>query len=158
MNKKLFFVCPFSCLENFIREEYGNDVFFITSNAAIYNFYDKEFSAIKLLIEIENIQEIIFAVDTSCSFINSSLKNEDKITNHVVAFIKSLLQKNENIITDINSEKEKKKIIAKEIITYQINQIFKSDLFKSDILKNKIALKGIITTKTNKEKIEFDFK
>ena len=55
MSNKLFLVCPFSSMENFIREKYGDNVFFMTAMAAILNFNSEEISAIKLFIEREKV-------------------------------------------------------------------------------------------------------
>ena len=77
MNNKLFLVCPFSCMENFISNKYGDDVFFITAMGTIFQYDETEYlETIKQFIDRENITEIFVVSDTSCRFINNALKND----------------------------------------------------------------------------------
>ena len=43
MNNKLFLVCPFSNMENFIRKKYGPNIFFMTSIAGIFQSKDENY-------------------------------------------------------------------------------------------------------------------
>lgn len=157
MNNKLFLVCPFSCMENFIREKYGDDVFFMTAMGAVLRFDSEEISAIKLFIEREKIREIIIASDTSCRFINGILKNEKEFGSHAETQIKNIVLENKNALAKANSEVEKQKIIANALIKNQAQEICSPDFFLSEIFINKIAVKGIITTKSKNEIIELNF-
>ena len=156
MNNKLLLVCPFSMMENFIRERYGEDVFFITAMAAILHFNGEEISAIKKFIEREKIQEIIIASDTSCRFINGALKNEKEFGSYAEIIIKKIILQNREALTKTNSEAGKQKIIATSIVKNQAEEIFSPDLFLSEILKDKITVRGIITTKSNNKIIEIN--
>ena len=77
MNNKLFFICPFSQLEHFIREKYGDDVFFITTLDDVFQFEDANYAeVIRDFIKRENITDIFVVNDTSCRFIKSVLEKE----------------------------------------------------------------------------------
>ena len=157
MNNKLLLVCPFSMMENFIRERYGDDVFFITAMAAVLHFDGEEISAIKKYIKKEKIQKIIIASDTSCRFINRALKNEKELGSYSETIINKIILQNRAALTKTNSEEEKQKIIANSIVKNQVQEICNPDLFLSEILKNKIAVMGIITTKSNNELTELNY-
>ena len=157
MNNKLFLVCPFSFMENFIRQKYGDDVFFMTAMATVMHFEREEISAIKLFIEREKVQEIIITSDTSCRFINGALKCEKEFGSYAETQIKNIVLENEDALAKTNSEEEKQKIIANSIVKNQAQEIRSSNLFLSEIFKSKIIIKGIITTKSNNEIIELNF-
>ena len=158
MNNKLFLVCPFSCMENFIRQKFGDNVFFITAMAAVFQFNETEYlKSIKDLIEREEIQEIIIASDTSCRFINGVLNDEKEFGSYAETQIKNILLENVDGLTNSNRIADKQKIIAQFIIKNQAQELSKHYLFRSEILKNKIVVKGIVTTKSNNEIVEINF-
>jgi hypothetical protein len=74
---KLFLVCPFCQMENFIVKHYG-EVFFLTVPAAIFNVGSEELGVIKEFITRENIRGIYLVSETSCNFAKNVLDN----TNH----------------------------------------------------------------------------
>ncbi|MFT5778226.1 MAG: hypothetical protein ACI837_001182 [Crocinitomicaceae bacterium] len=77
MSNKLFLVCPFSCMEPFLRSKYGNDIFFLTAPGAILssqNYGDDE--AIRDFIVREKIATVYIVNDSSCRFINGIIKND----------------------------------------------------------------------------------
>ena len=144
-------------MENFIREKYGDNVFFMTAMAAILNFNSEEISAIKLFIEREKVQEIIISSDTSCLIINSVLKNKNEFGSHAETLIKNIVLENKDALAKANSEVEKQKIIANALVKNEAQEICTPNFFLSEISANKIIVKGIITTKSNNEIIELNF-
>ena len=78
MRNKLFLICPFSCLENILQAKYGNDIYFLTSLGAIFQFDEIEYvSELKSFIIREQIKEIYIVNETSCKFINGVI-NKNK--------------------------------------------------------------------------------
>lgn len=71
---KLFLVCPFCQMENFIVKHYG-EVFFYTAPAAILNIGGDELKVIKEFIARENIKWIYLVGETSCIFTKNVLDN-----------------------------------------------------------------------------------
>ena len=157
MNNKLFLVCPFSCMEIYIRQKFGDNVFFISAMAAVLRFDRDDISAIKQFIEREKIQKILIAGDTSCRFINGVLKNEKGFESYGESLIKNIVLENKDTLSKACSELEKQKIITKSLIVNQLQEICSPDYFLSEILHNGLRIGGIITTKSRNELTEFDF-
>lgn len=73
VNKKLFFVCPVCQMEQFIRKQFG-DVYFVTAQAAIFDFEDAEFvTEIRSFIKDRSITDVYTACDINCNFLNKSM-------------------------------------------------------------------------------------
>lgn len=73
-DNRLFLVCPFCQMENFIVNHYGS-VFFLTAPAAIFHFMPEEAEAVKEFMARENITRVYLAAETSCSFTQNALAN-----------------------------------------------------------------------------------
>lgn len=143
-------------MEGFLRQEYGDDVFFITGMATVLHVDEEVVSVIKLFIEKNSIQEIIIASDTSCRFIKGFLKSENQFGSYAEMQIKNIMLDNNDTLSKTTSEAEKQKIIATSIVKKQAQEICRPNLLLSEILKNKINIKGIITTKSKNEIIELN--
>ena len=145
MNNKLFLVCPFSCMENFIRQKYGDDVFFITGIAAGLQLNEEGYAAvIKDFISRENITEVFIVNDTSCRFINNVLNNENSFGTHSEAVIQNLFDENFYSLLKGKTLNEQQVILAELNIKRQAKEMMKPDLFLNQITKGKICIKGLI--------------
>lgn len=144
-------------MEIFIRQNFGNDVFFMTSMATVMRFNSEDISALELFIERESINEIIIVNDTACRFINAVLKNEKQFGSYAEKKIKNIVLENYVALDKIAGEEEKRKLIAGAIIKSQLQEMGKHNTIFSKISINKITLKGIITTKSKNEIIELNF-
>lgn len=155
---KLFLVCPFSCMESFIHEKYGDNIFFITAMASVFQFQqENDLDFIKDFIKRENVTEIFIVTDTSCRFINSILKKEKGFGTKAENIIQNLLLKNFSKFIQHKSLIEQRKYLATLIIRHQAQEVMKPELFLQQIFENKINLRGLITTKGNNEIIELKF-
>jgi len=147
-NNNLFIVCPFSCLENFLKERYGNDIFFLTFSAAVLQYNEFEYLCrVKDFTTREKIKSIYFVNDTSCRFINGIINQ-----GHLSGLI------SENSIVDLYvehyfSEFKDKPLFQQQFkmaelnIQTQLNEMMNSSLFGSYIKESAIELKGLITSK-----------
>ena len=158
MNDKLFFICPFSQLEHFIREKYGDDVFFITALGAVFQFEDANYvKVIRDFINRENITDIFIVNDTSCRFIKSVLEKEKGFGTFSEEVMLNLLIDNYSVIMHNKSLIEQQKSLAELNVTQQAKEIMKSELFQQQIIQNKISIKGFIITKAENKLIELNF-
>jgi len=157
MSNKLFLVCPFSDVENFLRNEYGENIFFITSIAAIFEFKDPGYlSMVKHLITEEGIDEIIIVNDTSCRFIRAALNNESGFGTHYETIIRQLIDQNMPTINTI-SEFDDKVIKLEELnIKRQAEVMRNNHLFGNEIINRTIHIGGLITNKTKNHIINID--
>ncbi len=158
MRPKLFLVCPFSGIENFIRNRYGEDVFFLTSMGAVFQFQEKEYlQIVKEFIDRENIAEIFIVSDTSCRFINNALKHRLGYDSYSETVIQTLLKRNYTDVMKKESMAEQQIKLARLIINHQANEIMKHNLFEHQIIENKILIKGLITIKEINHVVELTF-
>ena len=148
MNTKLFLVCPFSCMENFIREKYGDDVFFITAMGAVFQLNETEYlKSVKDFIERENITEIFVASDASCRFINNALKNELNYGMYSESVIQKLLKDNYALVMIEKTIDEQQIKLAELIVNHQATELKKPHCLQQQIIQNKIIIKELITSK-----------
>lgn len=149
MSNKLFIVCPFSCMENFIRQKYGDDVLFITAKAAVLQSEKQEFpEEVKLLIERESITQIFIVNDTSCRFINSVLKKENELDAPVEKTLRKIFTNNYPAIIQKPSLSEQQEMLAVFNVKHQANEMLKSMLFQQNHSK-KIKLIGLVSIKAS---------
>lgn len=66
-------MCPVCQMEQFIRKQFG-DVYFVTAQAAIFDFEDAEFTnEIRSFIKNRSITDVYAACDINCNFLNESM-------------------------------------------------------------------------------------
>ncbi len=148
MNNKLFLVCPFSCMEKFIRQKYDEDVFFITAMAGIFQLNEKKhLEEIKYFICRENIHEIFVVSDISCRFINSAINKEKTNGYFAEMVIQRLLEDNYDLLMERNKIQEKQIKLAERIVNYQAAELMNSNCFQQEIIQNKILVYELITSK-----------
>lgn len=149
MSNKLFLVCPFSCLEIFIRQTHGDDIFFITAMATAFQSEEHEYlEEVKALLEQESITKIIIVNDTSCRFIKSVLKNENKLDSTAEKVLQEIFYDNYSDIIQHKSIYEQQEKLAILNIKYQAKEMLKSILFQRNHSK-KMKLIGLVTTKAS---------
>lgn len=159
MNNKLFLVCPFSCMENFIRKKYGDDVFFLTAMGNIFQFEESEYlETIKDFIERENIKEIFVVSDTSCRFLNSALKNETGYDSYSETVIQNLLRDNYALVMNEKTIEQQQIKLAELIVNYQASELKKSGCFQQEIILNKILIRELVTSKKTNQIIQLTIK
>jgi carbonic anhydrase len=155
MNNKLFLVCPFSCMEIFIRNKYGDDVFFITATGTVLQLGKKEyFETVKVLIDRNNITEIFVVSDTSCRFINNTLKNESGSGSYSEMVIQNLLTDNYALVMNEKAIEQQQIKLAKLIVNYQAAELKKTDYFRQKIIQNKIKVRELVTSRKTNQIIE----
>ncbi len=158
MKKNLFFICPDCHLEHFIKEMYGDNVFFATALGAVFNFNDINYSkSLSDFMFRESITDIFIVNDTCCRFITNILENEESFESFSEDTLSKLLISNYSIETDSKSVINKKKALAQLNVKRQIAEIMNDKLLLQQIIRAKIVIKGIISTKAEKKWIELNF-
>ena len=148
MRNKLFLICPFSFLENNLQAKYGNDIYFLTSLGAIFQFNEIEYvSELKSFIIREKIKEIYIVNETSCKFINGVINKDkqyglksEKIIEKLYLEHFLLEFKNQPILVQQNK-------LAELNIINKAKSLINSSLLKSCIDEFNIVINGLITNK-----------
>lgn len=154
MINKLFIVCPFSCMETFLQNKFGNDIFFLTSTAAVLPCKDVEYiSEIKLFIIREKIKQIYIVNDTACRFINGIIKKNKIAGLPAEKVIEELYI--EHYFSDFKYQSllHQQNKLAELNIKNQATELINSILLGECISQFDLEIKGLITTK-EKELLE----
>lgn len=132
---KLFLVCPFCQMENFIVNHYG-EVFFLTASGAVFIFESDELKVIKEFIARENIQRIYLVGETSCNFTKNILEN----SNYSGLFCENEIQK-------LKSSGDTPHSLTLKILKEQANRLCSVNFFGNEIASKKISLHSLLTVK-----------
>ncbi len=117
-NNKLFLVCPFSHMENFITKHFG-EVYFLTAPAAVFRFESQEYiKQIKSFLLRENITDIYLVSDVSCDLINNIIYDKQLTGLFCEAFINQL-----------KSPEDTPYSVSRKIITQQLTKLNCPELF-----------------------------
>ena len=157
MDNKLFLICPFSCIENFIQKQYGENIFFLTSTAAIFNFDETSYAeSVKEFIATNNITEVVIVNDLSCRFLRKVLRNEwEQRGASAETILQDILNNNYAFIMQPSSTKEQLLRFATLNIQEQIHRMMGFDIFGVDFMLKGIKLTGIISDKLEQQVYEF---
>lgn len=114
MKNKLFLICPASQTEALIKEQYGQEVFFLTALGAAFNFQEINYlEALENFLKREAIEEIFIVNDTSCPLIKSVLEQEKGFDTKAEQVLLNLLIDSYSTIMAGDSLTDKKKNLAK---------------------------------------------
>jgi hypothetical protein len=138
---KLFVVCPFCQMENFIVKHYG-EVFFFTAPASILNIGSEELVLIKEFITRENIRGIYLVGETSCNFTKNALDNAN---NSGLPW--------ENEIQKMKSADDTLSSLTLKILREQAKRLHGENFFGKEIASGTILLHTLQTVK-NENKIK----
>jgi hypothetical protein len=155
---ELFIICPFCQLENFLRTKYGDDLFFITAPAAVFNFNADEVLALKDFFKREHITDIYLVNDVSCNFIDEAIKNKKEFGLHCEKQLRGLLQYSNSNFKSQDSLRTKNELLAENNVLKQLEYLNSEEIFKHEISALGINIHGIITDKkeTNIFKIQIN--
>jgi carbonic anhydrase len=132
---KLFLVCPFCQMENFIIKHYGK-VFFLTAPAAMFDFKSYSLQAIKEFITKENIKEIYLVGETSCNFTKNIMDDENHSGLECEIEIENLKSDNDSLFS-----------LTEKMLKEQANELRSNNLFGKEIEDGNILLHILIIDK-----------
>lgn len=135
-SKILFFVCPFSQIEYFIRKSFG-DVYFATAPGTIFSFDNEAFTQeIGAFISQKHIERIYFLCEINSHFITNALNGGNPFGLASEAKIRALMCQSDNAFS-----------LSQKIIRNQINAS-KNAKYLSDVIQVKnIQIQGMIASK-----------
>ncbi|MDZ4712455.1 MAG: carbonic anhydrase [bacterium] len=146
----LFIICPFCQLESFLRTKFGDDIFFLTSPAAVLNFSADEVLAIREFIKREHIKDIFLVNEVTCNFIDEAIKNKKEFGLHCEKQLRVLLQNSNSNIKSQESLRTWKEVLAQNNVLKQLEYISTEEIFRHEISALGINIHGIITVKHEK--------
>jgi hypothetical protein len=141
---KLFLVCPFCQIENFIIKHYGK-AFFYTAPAAMFHFESDSLQAIKEFITREDVREIYLVGETSCNFTNNVLDNKDLSGLQCETEIQKLI-----------SIGDSPQSLTEKMMKHQANRLRSKELFGKEIEAGNTSLHILITDKKENKIAEIE--
>lgn len=151
MANQLFVICPFSGMESFLQDKFGNDIYFLTYSAAVLQYQEFEYiSEVKQFLYRERIKTIYIVNDTSCRFINEIIRRNKIPGLPIKKAIEELYV--EHFFSEFKDQPlcHQTYKLAELNIKNQIHTIMNSFLLGSHIAEFDIEIRGIITSKENK--------
>jgi len=157
---KLFLICPDCYIEQPIRNEFGDNCFFLTALGTVFDLTSFEYlEEINQFIVRENIQQIYLVNDSSCTFIKNAVEGDVKFdtkAEKVLLDIKSSSSEIKNLSTD----EQKCSKIAELNLKRLAYELTESAFIGQKIDDNAIELKGVLYDRASKQfsELSFDFK
>lgn len=148
MSNQLFIVCPFSCMEIFLRNKYGNDILFLTFSGAVFPHHDAEYlSAVKHFIVQEEIKTIYIVNDISCRFINGIINKHTLFGLRAEKVMEALYI--ENYLTEFQDQSlfNQQNKLAELNILKQANEIMAPAILGNFIAEFSVEIKCLVTSK-----------
>ncbi len=137
--QRLFLVCPFCQMEQFITDQTG-DAFFLTAPAAVFHGCDQDFfDSVKALIINEDIRTIYVAGDTSCAFMKNILAGK-----HPSGFTC------ETLLRELADEGDTVYSLTRKVVQHQVQQLGRKELLGEVIAAGNVSLHGLVTNKSKK--------
>lgn len=153
---KLFLICPFSNLENFIRRIYYTDVYFITAMATDFNFEPEYIGKISEFIDRRMITEMYVVNDISCRFMKGIIHEKCHSGTVAEKKLERLFMENHLLIMNQPSINEKLEKFAELNVKKQISNISENACIKTKIKKGRVRIKGMITNRSDNKFIVLD--
>lgn len=146
--KRMFIICPFSQIENYIRENIDSDAYFITGLAGRLSFSDELNTQIILyFIQKENINEICIVNDINCRFMEEALENKNIQLNSASNIYKKLFSDFKEVFPKLRTRDERRLLLAKLNITDHFREIKSNNLIGPLFKRNRIKLRGMVTNR-----------
>lgn len=144
MHLKLFVTCPFSHLQPFLENQFGNQHFFSTAmGTGVHTFDDQSLQAHAELMETQKIQQLYLVQDLDCRFLNTALIAEPFFDLPVV----NQLEKISHQLDDQLPARQKAYQLAQLHLNNQIEFLQNHAVFSLFIAQNAVKIGGIVTSK-----------
>lgn len=159
MDHKLFLVCPFSCMEHFLRQKYGANSFFMTATGGVFQLDENEILAeLKYFIRRQKINEIFIVSDISCRFINNAINGGLTNGYYSEIVIQKLLEDNYNFVIENKTIQDQQIKLAELIVKRQSSELKKANCLQQEIVQNKILIRELVTSKNSDQILQLKTK
>ena len=148
MINNLFIVCPFSCMEPFLIDKFGENSYFFTANGSILDYQDSCYTAaLYNFLENENIHNVYFVTDTSCRFIDAVINGDLNSGLTATEILQNIYQENYSSAFSGHSFDDQKLKLAELNTRLQASRILSSESLRTRILKRQISINCLVTAK-----------
>ncbi|MGV3540261.1 MAG: hypothetical protein ACO1OQ_10645 [Rufibacter sp.] len=139
MSNTLFLVCPDCHLEPILQEKFGPNTTFLTALAGAFHWEAPVYAhALAHLLDMENIQEVVWAQDTSCRFLGYVLDQTGTQDLYPGQVWKTLLQQHQPALQDLPCGLPQREFLLEQLFKSQVR-----DMLANHLLQDKISQKQI---------------
>lgn len=145
---KLFIICPECQLESIIKQNYGENVFFISGLGGVY-FLDefREIEELNDLLYNENIRIIYIVNSLDCSFLKNVINKSEFKDTEIEKEYNNLYINNIEQFLHLRDNKTLGRKLVKLNLEKQLNALKNAPYLGSKIEDGKIQAKGLIIDK-----------
>lgn len=155
----LFLICPDCYIEQAVRNNYGDDSFFLTALGAVFEMDKMEYAEeVNQFIISEDVGSIYIVNDIYCTFIQNPLTGNREYNTKAEKVIQSIIKRNERDISSIIELKGKAKKIAALNIRRQALELLDVPFIGDKIRDFRLKIFGLIYDRVSKEFEEFRIK
>ncbi|AMR33961.1 hypothetical protein A0256_22180 [Mucilaginibacter sp. PAMC 26640] len=145
----MFFICPDCGIEIILRNEFGDDIIFLTALGSVFDFEGNNYSQeLDYFINQEDIGEIVVVNDSDCTFIINTINNYKK--KHTIAE-KELERLKTNHAEQFEplEATQQQKLLASLNIYRQAYEITDIPSLSEKFADGKIDVKGLLYDRAN---------
>lgn len=154
MNNKLFIVCPFAGMENFIRERHGYSIYFMTVLGSVFRSGDFDFmQSICDFIKHKQIQDLYLVNDADCRFIKTILLRQNRIGINAEKEIEEIYIDNYSKVMQSDKLDDQKIMLAKLNLNRQMKLLANNQIFLSQLQNMKPKIHGLVAIKDRNQLI-----
>jgi carbonic anhydrase len=145
VDKPLFLVCPFSCLEPFINRHFGKSGYFLTSMGANFQQHDEAYWAdVRSFIRQHSISMVYVVCDTDCRFLQQAMDTGGEGQSPAVAVMKQLRMDYAVSFNDTMTTLQQQHHLAELYLRQQIALMTMPDALGPC----RVNIRGLITTRS----------
>jgi carbonic anhydrase len=145
IERPLFLVCPFSCLEPFINRHFGKSGYFLTGMGANFQQQDERYwQEVRQAIRQQNINTVYLVCDTDCRFLQQAMTTAEGESVQAVDIMRQLREQHAMSFHQDMTDLQQRHYLAELYLRQQIALMTTPDALGGCPVK----IKGLITTKS----------
>ncbi len=146
---KVYLICPDCHIEQALRNEFGQDAYFLTALGSVFDFSEFDYAeALNHFINREMISEIIIVNDTNCTFIKNTICKENNCNTKAEQELKKLQKNNAEKFAPLDTNKQKE-LLTKLNIYRQAYELLDVAAIGGKVDDGLISVSGLIYNRDN---------
>ena len=151
-NGKLFMICPDCDIEQAIRSHFDCRTYFITALGAVFAPLDTGFTGmLNTLLSIEQVDEILIAVDPSCRFLQGITGQGPAYNTRAEGYFQDSLAMRAHLLNGTSDSTEKNIELARLAMTRQMREFTLDPNIGPRLASGEISIKSVLYNRTTDE-------
>jgi hypothetical protein len=154
---KIFFTCPFSYSEVFLRNYYGADILISSAPASVLKLEEGvDQMGLFECFKTANIREIYIVYDSSCKFHNAIIKKRPVYNIPATRELLEIYERHQIQIESCGSHLKQRDLFARINIREQARKFLMNCCWYQYLITNRVEIKGVLTSKNENRVAEFE--